>query len=355
MVALAVKNVLGELLNTWGRGPSLRPLITNLGPVVKGGDSVDIPYSASAFTVNRTETAGPAATGFSARTLVVDRPLFINQELTKAQTAQLLGGKNAFTRQTARKAGADMNNELERDLLDFWLAELAGSSPLNHANLDGGALADSDVNNCVAALREQDGVANTNEGLFWLVHPRAEASVKGVAAFSEAQQNAPGEVGLQMIGRLAGVPSYLHNGVPGRTNGYRLAVLSGARVSGVITLTLASTAGFVLGQQIYTTGLAANPTQSAPATITAIDATTITFSLAGADNATLGTGFIYSATAMALLCYGPWLFYGLDGEEMPEVSIVERTDAAGSVLKLFHNLGREGHFGAVKVLHTPAL
>jgi len=47
MADAARKAVQSALLDPWIRGPSLLPLLTNLGPVVRGGDSVDVPYIGS--------------------------------------------------------------------------------------------------------------------------------------------------------------------------------------------------------------------------------------------------------------------------------------------------------------------
>ena len=117
MADAARKAVQSALLDTWSRGPSLLPLLTNLGPVVRGGDSVDVPYIGS-LTVATSESQAVSSTSVSVHTLTVNRPKFINQGLTMAQMAQLLNGNDAFAQQITRASSGQLANAIERDIVE---------------------------------------------------------------------------------------------------------------------------------------------------------------------------------------------------------------------------------------------
>lgn len=354
----ARKAVVSAILDTWTRGPSIFPLITDLGVVTRGGDSVDVP-SNGASTVNTTETANPSAVTNTADKMTVDRKKFINDEVTQTQMAQLMNGEGNYQTQLARSAGGSLINDMDRDVVSYLITEVAAASVNNHGNLDGGSLTDVDVNDLVAEMREQDGIANTNFGLFWLMSPSAEAKVKDVADLNASDAiNVVQAMGLQSIlglptvGLLNGIPAFLHNAVPGRTDALRQQTVATASnvASNIVTHTVPTGHGFVVGQQVWTSGFTTDVPVTAPATITAVTATTIVHALTAANGAN-GTGTVYSATAMAMLCYAPWIFFATDGI-VPFSELVKRSDAAGWAFQLFHHLGRVAHPGSVKILHT---
>lgn len=361
----ASKAVMTALLDTWSRGPSVLGLLdsisggqSNLGPVVRGGDSVDVP-NRSASTVNTSETAAVSASSLGTPDiLTVNRPKFINEGITQAQYAQLLNGGGNYARQLTRGMAADMLNALDSDMVQYLIQSLAVDASWAgnyHVNLAADAITEGDVNDTEALIREQDGIANAGGGLFWLLSPRAANGIKAVADFVPASQPQSGQVqmGVPMIGSINGHPAYQHNAVPGRVNTLRQQATTSACTvtSNVGVYTVAAGHGFVVGQQVWTSGLTANVAVSAPATITAASATSLTFAVTAGDGAMAdGVGTIYSASSMALLCYAPWIFYALDGEA-PFSRLVDREGAAGWTAQLFHHFGRVGHAGAVAVLH----
>jgi len=353
MADAARKAVESALMDTWSRGDSLLQLITDKGPVVRGGDSVDMPYK-TGFTVNTSETANALDTTIAVDTLTVNRPKFINQRITKAQYAQLLNGDGNFASEMARGGGADLMNAIERDTIEYLLAEIVGADILNIANIDGGAVTDDDVGAIEARIREQDGIANRRDGLFWLLSPRAQAAIKTVTEYIPTSPDAQqGRMGIPLIATVNGIPAYLHNGMPGQLNATRQQVAASATsvTTNVCTATVPTGHGFFAGMPIFTTGMTANVAVGSPATISSVTSTTIVYPLT-TGNGSNGTGTIFAASAMALLCYAPWIAYALDGLQ-PDVSLVERTDAAGWVLKLFHHFGRRAHAGAAMALHCP--
>jgi hypothetical protein len=352
MADAARKAVQSALLDTWSRGPSLLPLLTNLGPVVRGGDSVDVPYIGS-LTVATSESQAVSATSLSVYTMTVNRPKFINQGLTMAQMAQLLNGNDAFAQQITRASSGQLANAIERDIVEHIITNTGVSY---HVNLAADAVTDDDLNAAEAVMREQDGVANAMGDLAWVVSPRAAASIKNAADFSyDSVSPSQGGVGLPMLGSINGIPVYTHNALPGAVDALRQQVATSAvSVSGnSATATVPAGHGFVAGQQIWTSGLTTNVAVGSPVTITSVTATTIVYPLTAGDGALAdGVGTIYSASSMAMLIHRPWIYYGMDGE-IPAVELVKREANAGYGLQLFQHLGRAMATGAAVIVHAP--
>jgi hypothetical protein len=338
----ARKSVLDALLDTWSRGPSLLPLLTNLGPVVRGGDSVDVP-SIGSLTVNTSESGAVASTSLSVDTLTVNRPKFINQGVTMQQMAQLLNGNNAFTAQLTRAAGGQLINAIERDIVEHLIASTgAGLTARYHANVAGDAITDDDINEAEAIMLEQDGVIGGQGNLAWLVSPRAAMGIKNAAQFSYDSAAPQGSVGLPLLGQINGIPVYTHSALPGAVEATRYSVATSAVSisTNVATATVASGHGFVPGQLIYTTGLTTNVAVGSPAVISSVTATTIVYPLTAGDGALAdGIGTIYSASSYAMLVHRPWVFYAMDGE-IPFVEVVKREANAGYSLQLYQHMGR---------------
>lgn len=352
MADAARKAVQSALLDTWSRGPSLLPLLTNLGPVVRGGDSVDVPYIGS-LTVATSESQAVSATSLSVYTMTVNRPKFINQGLTMAQMAQLLNGNDAFAQQITRASSGQLANAIERDIVEHIITNTGVSY---HVNLAADAVTDEDINAAEAVMREQDGVANAMGDLAWVVSPRAAASIKNAADFSyDSVAPLQGGVGLPMLGSINGIPVYTHNALPGAVEALRQQVATSAVSisTNVATATVPSGHGFVAGQQIWTSGLTTNVAVGSPVTITSVTSTTIVYPLTASDGALAdGIGTIYSASSMAMLIHRPWIYYGMDGE-IPAVELVKREANAGYGLQLFQHLGRAMATGAAVIVHAP--
>lgn len=352
MADAARKAVQSALLDTWSRGPSLLPLLTNLGPVVRGGDSVDVPYIGS-LTVATSESQAVSATSLSVYTMTVNRPKFINQGLTMAQMAQLLNGNDAFAQQITRASSGQLANAIERDIVEHIITS---TGVAYHVNLAADAVSDEDINAAEAVMREQDGVANAMGDLAWVVSPRAAASIKNAADFSyDSVAPLQGGVGLPMLGSINGIPVYTHNALPGAVDALRQQVATSAVSisTNVATATVPSGHGFVAGQQIWTSGLTTNVAVGSPVTISSVTATTIVYPLTAGDGALAdGVGTIYSASSMAMLIHRPWIYYGMDGE-IPAVELVKREANAGYGLQLFQHLGRAMATGAAVIVHAP--
>jgi hypothetical protein len=352
MADAARKAVQSALLDTWSRGPSLLPLLTNLGPVVRGGDSVDVPYVGT-LTVATSESQAVSATSLSVYTMTVNRPKFINQGLTMAQMAQLLNGNDAFAQQITRASSGQLANAIERDIVEHIITS---TGVAYHVNLAADAVTDDDLNAAEAVMREQDGVANAMGDLAWVVSPRAAASIKNAADFSyDSVAPLQGGVGLPMLGSINGIPVYTHNALPGAVDALRQQVATSAVSisTNVATATVPSGHGFVAGQQIWTSGLTTNVAVGSPVTISSVTATTIVYPLTASDGALAdGVGTIYSASSMAMLIHRPWIYYGMDGE-IPAVELVKREANAGYGLQLFQHLGRAVATGAAVIVHAP--
>lgn len=359
----AKKAVIGGILDTWTRGPSIMGILdsvssglSNLGPVVRGGDSVDIP-TAGASTVNTSESGAVSSSSIGTPDqLVVNRPKFINEAISQAQNAQLLNGNENFARQITSKAGGDMRNAIDKDLVDHLLTSTAyDAGGSYHVNVAADAITEADVNDAEALIREQDGIANSGSGLFWLVSPRAAGGIKSVAEFDSRGTHNVESLGIPMVGSVNGIPAFYQNAMPGRTDSLRQQVATSAVTvsSNVATATVSSGHGFVAGQQIFTTGLTTNIAKASPVAITSVTATEIVYPLTASDGALAdGVGTVYSASAMAMLVYAPWVFYALDGE-VPFSDMVKREGNAGFTMQMFHHLGRAAHSGACVILHGP--
>lgn len=355
------KAVLPTLLDTWSRGSSVLGTLdmvsggrSDLGPVVRGGDSVDVPNK-SGSTVNTSESGSVGATTIGTPdTLTVNRPKFINEAISQAQRAQLLGGNDNFTRQMLTGMSGDLLNALDKDLVDYLITSVASSSVDYHINLAADAVTNDDVEDCEAQMREQDGIANTGSGLFWMLNPRAAGAIKKVTEFVEVPRSET-DVGRGMVAMINGIPAFYNNAVPGRVDSLRQQTATSAVTvaSNVATATVPSGHGFVAGQMIWTSGLTTNITEASPVAITSVTATTIVYALTAADGALAdGVGTIYSASSMAMLCYAPWIYYGLDGV-VPFFDLVKREANAGFTAQLFHHFGRVAHAGSVAILHAP--
>ena len=347
----ARKAVVSALLDTWSRGPSLLPLLTDLGVVARGGDSVDVPYI-GALTVNTSESGSVASTSLSTYTLTVNRPKFINQAVTMQAMAQLLNGNDTFTQQLVRASSGQLLAAIERDIVEYMITNSAVGY---HVNLAADAITDEDVNTAEAVMREQDGVANTMGDLFWLASPRAASAIKTAADFSYDGVAPQGELGLPMIGKINGLPVYTHNALPGGVLGTRQSVATSAVsvASNVATATVPAGHGFVAGQQIWTADLTQNIAVSSPVTISSVTSTTIVYPLVRADGALAdGVGTIYSASSMAMLVYKPWIYYATDGAQ-PFVELVKREANAGYSLQLYQHIGRMQATGACVIMHCP--
>lgn len=343
----AAKAVRTDLINTWNRGDELLPLCTDLSNPTSGKDSIDIP-SAADVTVNSSETAAVAASSFSTETLSINIDKFVNQGITQQQESQLLNG-GAFTSQLSRLCAANLRNSIQREIIEEMIASAS------HHNLAADAPTENDINDLEGQMREQGGIANSGQGLAWVMNPRAHAKIKNIADFDAgARAPASGAVGLPFIGMINGIPAYLHNGIPGQVDSLRQqAAISAVSVAtNDATLTVPTGHGFVVGQQVYTEDLTADGgTAASPVAITAVSATTVNIPITTGDGAMAdGVGTLYSASNMAVLMYKPWVFFGLD-RTIPSVRQVPREGNAGWTLQMYLRMGRHVRSGAVQLLH----
>ena len=358
MTTGAAKALQMGILDLWSRGPMIQGLFTDLtGDIRRSkGDSIEIPYFSTPFTVHRTESANPAATTPAADTLSIDEDHFVNQAVTNRQYEFLLGGNGAFVRDTSRRAVGDYINDIDNVMIEKMLR---GMTAADHHNLDlSAALSDKETSKVLAAMIGQDGAAATGD-YSWLASPWASVEIKSFANYAPMQLGTkaqPGEFGLPRIGTLDGRPYFEHSGVPGSIEATRLqsAVSASSVTSNVLTVTLASAteaSKWVVGQQVYTSGMTANVALASPATITAISGANVSFALTAADGSN-GTGTLYSATSMLFLIKKDWVWVANTGA--PRASMINRENDAGYAMQLVGHTGLELHTGAVKVLHLPS-
>jgi hypothetical protein len=355
----SAKIPLSRFLDTWSRGPRVLPLLTNLGPVKGKGDAVDIPTTAAA-TVYTTEANGPETVSESLDTFTVDRVKFVNRAVTHKSATQLLNGQ--YVNGIVEPVLADLANACDRDVIEYLIKSIAGTSVDNHANLAHDALVTTDGPDLKKLLTEQSGV-RSDMGCVVLASPSAVAAMSGLSVYTEvASMGAPGEVGVPMIRSFCGMPVIETSNVPGNTNPISAPVTASAISGGTWTVTVGTGHGFVVGQYIYTTGMTNNIAKGSAVAVATTSSTQITFASGSSTVADNGTsGYVWSASGMALAVYAPWAFWasdsmgkspGMDSILMPDVSLVERTDAAGFAMKAICHLGRAAHAGSCKILHT---
>ncbi len=354
----ARKAVETAVLDTWTRGSGVAGIIaTDKNTVTRGGDSVDIP-ELSAMTVNRSHTAAVASSVFTQTLLQVVRELFINQGVTFNQRQQLLNGNDAAAREIARRALGDMDNERDKDLIDY-CSILIGGDATKHINLDLSSTDYDDlVNEAEAIMREQDGIRQNDTSSFaWLASPRASRNIKSTSSYYpgyEGHLAERGKVGFPNPSMLNEIPYFQHSGVPGALNATRLSATGTASSvsSNVVTVTVSEedASKFVVGQLVWTSGFTADVAVGSPTAITAKTSTTLSFALTAGDGAN-GTGTVYSASSMAFLVYKPWYFYADTG--VPMTRMVEREGSAGHTLQMAQTMGRIARAGAVVCLHMP--
>jgi hypothetical protein len=348
----SLKYVIGQILDTWSRGPSVIPLVSDLSGEMPNGDTIDAFPQMVAPTIATSESASVESSSISVSQLIKNRDAFVNFGLTETQRLQLLAGQ--YPEQMIRRIVGTMKEYIDRDIVSYALTSLAyDTSATYHGNLAADAVTPGDIADLIGRAKSQDGVSG--EGWAWIGNPMFTASVHSNSAYVPNPSGPTNNLGLPMLGVLNGVPYYEHNAVPGNQLSMRQsAATTAVSVStNVATATVAAGHGFVPGQIIYTTGLTTNVPVGTPVAITSVTATTIVYPLTAGDGALAdGVGTIYSASSMALLVRQDRLAYAQD-RTSPSPMLVKRETNAGYTMQLFLKYGRVGLAGGVWVLHAP--
>ena len=348
----SLKYVIGQILDTWSRGPSVIPLISDISGEMPNGDTIDAFPSMVAPTVATSESASVESSSVSITQLIKNRDAFVNFGLTETQRLQLLTGQ--YPEQMVRRIVGTMKEYIDRDIVSYALTNLAyDTSATYHGNVAGDAVTAGDIADLIGRAKDQDGY--NGEGWAWIGNPRFTASVHSNSAYVPNPSAPTGNLGLPQLGVLNGIPYYEHNAIPGGQLAMRQQVATSAVTvsSNVATATVASGHGFVPGQIIWTSGLTTNVAVGSPVAITSVTATTIVYPLTAADGALAdGVGTIYSASSMALLVRSDRLAYAQD-RTSPTPMLVKRETNAGYTMQLFMKYGRVGLAGGVWVLHAP--
>ena len=346
----SLKFVQSAIIDSWSRGPSIIPLISDLSGEMPNGDTIDAFPQMVAPTVATSESSAVESSSISVTQLIKNRDAFINFGLTQTQQLQLLAG--SYPEGMMRSMVGTMKEAIDRDIVLFLLQSLA-STATYHGNLAADAIVPGDIADLVGFAKDQQGVSGS--GWAWIANPRFTASIHSNSAYVPNPSVPTTELGLPQLGALNGIPYYEHQAVPGSTNSLRLQAATSAVsiASNVATATVASGHGFVAGQQIWTSGLSTDVAVSSPVTISSVTATTIVYPLTGSNGALAdGVGTIYSASSMALLVYQPRIAYAAD-RTAPEPLLVKREANAGYAMQLYMKYGRAGLAGSCWVLHAP--
>lgn len=348
----SLKYVIGQIIDTWSRGPSVIPLLSDISGDMPNGDTIDAFPAMVAPTVATSESASVESSSISVTQLIKNRDAFVNFGLTETQRMQLLVGQ--YPEQMIRRIVGTMKEYIDRQLVEYMLQSLAyDTGGTYHGNVAGDAVTAGDIADIIGRAKDQDGY--NGEGWAWVGNPRFTASVHSNTAYVPNPSAPTGNLGLPQLGVLNGIPYYEHNAVPGGQLATRQQTATSAvSVStNVATATVPAGHGFVAGQQIWTSGLTTNVAVGSPATITSVTATTIVYPLTASDGALAdGVGTIYSASSMALLVRSDKVAYAQD-RTSPTPMLVKRETNAGYTMQLFMKYGRIGLAGGVWVLHAP--
>ena len=344
---LAAKKVDPVLLNNWSRGVQLASLLTL--KETSGGNSVDIGEDTDGTnagpTVTRGEFADPEAKNMSRDQLIVNEPVFTNRNISPTQMAQIICGN--YAEEMVKSNMGHFRNAIDNIVVDKLMFGLAAAK---HTNLAVAAATKPMLTQVEAKLLSIPGIAE--EDIFWIFSPAAGATVGDL--FEDVQPATlldTADLGKVKGRSINGTPAVRNAGVPGYLR--RKKNIASSSITGGDTLNLVMADAdhdYVVGQHIRTQGLTQNATSGMTiATVSGVDITVVDASFS--DTGDNGTGTLESDSAIALCCARSRCFYGRD-QVIPRSSIVERTDAAGWVHKLFQNIGVKVHSsGGVRVVH----
>jgi hypothetical protein len=341
---LAAKKVDPELLDTWSRGVSLSSLLTKKD--TSGGNSIDIGEDATGPTIVRSETGNPTTRSLARNQLIVDQPVFLNENISPTQMKQLLNGN--YAPELVRANVGAFRNKVDDIVVDKMLL---GLSATQHSNLALAAATKAMLSRLEAKMLSIPGVRH--EDLLWILSPAAQATIGDL--FSDvvpATLLDSADFGKIKGRSINGTPAISHAGIPGYLR--RRKAISASAITGGDTLTLTmedADHDFVVGQRARTSGLTVDTGDVGAATVASVSGVTVTFVDADfTDAADNGEGFLETDSAMALLIARSRCFFGAD-REVPESSITKRTDAAGWVHQMFDNIGVKCRSGAVRAVH----
>lgn len=291
--------------------------------------------------------ASPQAVTPAVLQVVVNEDPAIFLKIGKRDNLQLLGGGGKWAAGVARDAMMQFKTYLDLQLTNLLIGTTAfDTSATYHDNAAAATLTAAMFLQSKAKLLQNDG--SNEENIACFVNPMFEASIHAIVGFTENSDRAldAGDIGVPMIGRVAGVPIFMSNSVPASRT---VAGSASAIASNVLTITVAAGHGVVPGVKITTSGGDANITTAAA--VSSVTATTIVAPLTSADDAANQAVTVTVYGTENIMCDRRHIHVAQ--QLMPGVRIVEESASTNDSLQIFNVWGKNARVGRTRIIHGP--
>ena len=346
------KVVLSELADLYSRMFFCSDLITNLRAPLSYNETIEVP-NIGALTVYSDGSSSQSAQSVSNAviSLTANKHPWVPALLPAVSQMQNLNGQWAGA--VARQAGLMLKNNIDEEILGTYIARSVcwdtGASYVD--NVAGDSLAAEDIVNCKAALMSNDGVMPQDIALF--VSPFGEASIQKIVGFSAANPDSTqGLLGIQLLGKVAGVSIYSTNSVlRNHTVATTAAVTTGTGVTH--TYTVAAGHGLLPGMLVTVAGHDSDENVATPTAITSVTSTTVVVTTSATTDGTSSdaTGVITCAKSFNVMMNRAQMFVAQ--QRMPSGRIVPDLTTTGDVLQVSALYGRVGRAGHARLLMSP--
>lgn len=374
----AAKLVKAEILNNLRSDDvtSIWSMVPDIGNGVADktkGDTVDMP-ALSALTINAdgSQNATPDQPTLTGRQLIVDREPLIVVRLNRRQRAQMMGGGDVWSQQIGKAAALEIENHLDRDLLDFGMLEAAvggalAATPQTVINPAGLTVTAQMFLEARTILAQSRGSSIRRLAIFCDVW--GEAAIHLLPGFTAVQLPPGGSadklsLGFSLVGTFHGIPVFLTNENPGSVarNAIALQAFSVATTASVIsgggvtqTLTVLPGHGIVPGMVGTTAGLTndANGHNGAGRVVASVTDTSIVLTIVGGTNnaAADGVGTFTPRSSFSLMVDLGKFFKGVSDDTLVEIVTTENN--TGLNLKVSPLFGRQSYPGAFVAIGNP--
>lgn len=346
------KYVLTELADLYSRTSYAIDLVSQLDEPIKYGESLDVP-SIGALTVYADGSSSQSAQAVSngALTLTVDQHPWIPALLPRRDQVQNLANNGGWAAGVAKQAAQQLKAYQDTYLLKTYLALglCYDTSATYHDNVALATLTAKMITDSKAALKTFDGVVRPA----LVIQPYGESDITSIVGFAlndVAQQS--NALGLDFLGKVAGVPVYTSNSIPrSYTVATTAAVTTGTGVTH--TYTVAAGHGLVPGLKVTVSGVDADETIATATAITSVTATTVVVTTTATNDGTAadGVGTITVGGSWAIMMDLNQIFAAQ--QLVPDGRIIPDPNTSGDILQVFSLFGVKGRAGRARVLHMP--
>lgn len=272
----------------------------------------------------------------------VNRERFGNFAATLREEIQGLEG--GYIEGLANDAAGAVANAIDDQVVEDHYAS-GGLTTDWHVNVAGDAITIADISEAKAKLMDQDGDHN----LAWLIQPYAEASISNITV-PVGDLATQGQVGIQRIGTLLGVPAFVTNGVKRRR---RIISSEWDVTTGTLTVTVGEGHGVVEGMLVSFDTVTSGGDLSTPTAVTSVTATTIVIDSSGLSaGAQVEAGTVVVESAESLLVDLPYSYAAQ--ALVPTIRLVPDYDSGNTAVQVRSLFGAANWPGRCVVLHSPA-